>query len=77
MPKAENFRSIKAEDLRRVTAEGLRHVDAGDLREAAAEELAELCEAPGDPGCAGQLEAAARDRQMLNNNDFLSRSPRE
>lgn len=75
MPKAENFRPVKAEELKRVTAEQLRTFDADDMRDVTVEELAELCEAPGDLGCADQFKAAATDRQALNNKEFLARHP--
>ena len=35
------------------------------------EELEELCEVPGDQGCADQLKSAALDGQLLKNDTFL------
>lgn len=54
MPKAEKLRSAGAGDLKRTTAEKLRTFDAENMRDLTAEELEELCEAPGDLGCADQ-----------------------
>ncbi|SFR01063.1 hypothetical protein [Desulfoscipio geothermicus] len=71
MPKAGKLRSIRASELRKVTAGKLRTFDAEDLRDVTTEELEELCEAPGDQGCADQLKAAAEDRQMLKTTDFF------
>jgi hypothetical protein len=55
MPKADELRAVRAEELRKVTADRLRSFDAGDIRDVTAEELEELCEAPGDLGCAEQI----------------------
>jgi hypothetical protein len=74
MPRAEELRSAGAEDLGRTAAEKLRTFDAGDMRDVTAEELEELCEAPGDKGCADQLRSAVQNGQLLKSTDFLKES---